>query len=81
MRPSVWPSMPEKTWSWIAQPNAGRIGRSPGIVPRMTVIASRMSSSWVTSASAPWRLTRIGKARPEPMKSPCMLIRATPARR
>ena len=35
----------EKTWLWIPQPNSGRIGRSPGAVPRMMSIASCTSAS------------------------------------
>src|SRR5262249_21211981 len=51
---------------WMPQPNSGRIGRSPGAVPRMISIASPTSSSPVESANAPRWSTRSGKAMPVP---------------
>src|SRR4051812_2861270 len=53
----------------MPQPNSGRIGRSPGAVPRMIVIASDTSSSPLTRASPPRRSTRRGNATPLPMMS------------
>src|SRR5262249_8998492 len=66
---SVEASMFAKTWLWIPQPNSGRIGRSPGAVPRMTSIASCTSGSPVESASPPSRSTLSGNAIPVAMMS------------
>src|SRR5689334_8266790 len=65
----------------MPQPNSGRIGRSPGAVPRMIVIASDTSSSPLTRASPPRRSTRRGKATPLPMMSTARLARPQGDRR
>src|SRR5690242_6954571 len=57
------------TTSCTAHPNAGRIGRSPGAVPRISAIACSMSSTPPVSASAPRWSARSGKARPDPISS------------
>ena len=49
----------------MPQPNSGRIGRSPGAVPRITRIASRTSSSSWARARPPRASTRSGKAMPD----------------
>src|SRR5690349_7889246 len=69
IRPTVSASIVSNTRSWISQPNSGRIGRSPGAVPRITVSACSMSSRPPTSASAPRWLTVSGNAKPEPRMS------------
>src|SRR5215211_7860667 len=53
----------------MPQPKFGRIGRSPGAVERMSVIASLMSSEPLTSTSPPVRSTRSGKPTPVPIIS------------
>src|SRR5215208_3760193 len=53
----------------MPQPKLGRIGRSPGAVERISVIASLMSSDPLTSATPPVRSTRSGKPTPVPMIS------------
>src|SRR3954447_4101426 len=63
--------------SWIRQPNSGRIGRSPGVVPRISRIASSLSCSRETSAIPPVESTRSGNAQPRPMN--CSLT-SSPAR-
>ncbi len=69
MRPTVPASMVSKTKSCTPQPNSGRIGRSPGAVPRISWIAWSMSCSSRASAMPPRRSTWRGNARPEPMIS------------
>ena len=62
---AIWPAVAAsagaKTKSWIAQPNSGRIGRSPGAVDRMIRIASSTSRVRVTSSMPPVTSVRIGK--------------------
>src|SRR5205823_693465 len=58
-----------KTRSCTAQPNSGRIGRSPGAVPRMIAIACSTSVSPVAIATAPRWSTERGNASPEPRTS------------
>src|SRR6478672_7623174 len=53
----------------MRQPNSGRIGRSPGAVPRTSRIASSISRSRMTSAIPPVASVRSGKAQPRPMNS------------
>src|SRR5205807_2778699 len=53
----------------IAQPNSGRIARSPGTVPRMRPMACSMSSSPRARASPPLWSTASGKASPVPRMS------------
>src|SRR6266576_1102352 len=69
MRPAVLPVTEANTKSWIAQPNSGRIGRSPYAVPRMRRIASAISRSLDTRAMPPVGPVRTGKAPPAPTKS------------
>src|ERR1700759_1980498 len=69
IRPTVSASIVSNTRSWIAHPNSGRIGRSPGAVPRITPSACSMSSRPPTSASAPRWSTGSGNAKPEPRMS------------
>src|SRR4051794_25457630 len=69
MLPIVLASIESKTKSCTPQPNSGRIGRSPGAVPRMSWIACSMSCSSRASAIPPRRSTASGKASPEPMIS------------
>src|SRR5690348_9469273 len=64
-------------YSWIRQPNSGRMGRSPGEVPRIRRIASSISRSRDTRAMPPVASTRSGKAQPRPMN--CSLT-SSPAR-
>src|SRR5215207_8956509 len=69
MLPIVFASIESNTKSCTPQPNSGRIGRSPGAVPRMSWIACSMSCSSLASAIWPRRSTCSGKARPDPMIS------------
>ena len=58
------------TSSWIAQPNSGRIGRSPGAVPRMIRMLCSMRS-WPALSAMWWVpcVTCTGYVQPAPMKS------------
>src|SRR6185437_5289885 len=73
MAASTWPmssaSMLSKMKSWTAQPNSGRIGRSPGAVPRMSRIACSMSVTPWASASTPRWSACSGKESPDPIRS------------
>src|SRR4051812_6297616 len=69
MRPTIAASIVSKTRSCTSQPNSGRIGRSPGAVPRMISSACSMSVSPVAMATAPRWSTDSGKARPDPSTS------------
>src|SRR6478735_3726615 len=69
MLPMVFASIESNTKSCTPQPNSGRMGRSPGAVPRMSWIACSMSCSSLASAICPRRSTCSGKARPDPMIS------------
>src|SRR6185312_4646261 len=62
-------STASNTTSWTAHPNSGRIGRSPGAVPRISPIACSMSSSARASAIPPRWSTPSGKESPEPRMS------------
>src|ERR1700755_839003 len=73
MAVSMWPmssaSMASKTKSWTAQPNSGRIGRSPGAVPRIKRMACSMSLTPCARARTPrWSAWR-GKESPDPIRS------------
>src|ERR1019366_5040732 len=64
-------------YSWIPQPNSGRIGRSPKAVPRISRMLSSISRSWLTRAIPPVASLRSWKAQPAPMNSlfmppPCL---------
>ena len=48
----------------MAQPNSGRIGRSPGAVARISRMLSMISRSPLTSAIEPVASVRSGKAQP-----------------
>src|SRR5690349_20580098 len=69
MLPIVFASMESNTKSCTPQPNSGRIGRSPGAVPRMSWMACSMSCSSWASAMPPRRSTWSGNASPDPMIS------------
>src|SRR6266540_3194462 len=72
--PAVVASMGANTWSWMAQPNSGRIGRSPGAVPRISRIASSISRTRSTMAMLPVASVRTGKAQPRPMNSSAIAL-------
>ncbi|CAM5683290.1 hypothetical protein SVIOM342S_05439 [Streptomyces violaceorubidus] len=61
----------------MAQPNSGRIGRSPGAVARMSRMASSTSCSPLTRAIPPVGPIRRGNDQPEPTN--CSAIREQPA--
>src|ERR1700753_3825699 len=73
MADSMWPissaSMLSKMKSWTAQPNSGRMGGSPGAVPRMSRIACSMSVTPWASASTPRWSACSGKESPDPIRS------------
>src|ERR1700744_4331962 len=73
MADSMWPissaSMLSKMKSWTAQPNSGRMGRSPGAVPRMSRIACSMSvTPWARASTPRWSACS-GKESPDPIRS------------
>src|SRR5262245_54509111 len=69
IRPAVAASAGAKTRSWMAQPNAGRIGRSPGAVARISRMLSATSRSPPTIPIEPVGSVRSGNAQPVPMNS------------
>src|SRR5688500_17175162 len=54
--------------SWMGHPYSGRMGRSPGLVTRISSMASRSSWSPETRATEPAGSKRIGKDHPAPTK-------------
>src|ERR1700729_1731607 len=73
MAASMWPissaSIASKMKSWTAQPNSGRMGRSPGAVPRINRIACSMSLTPWASASTPRWSACSGNESPDPIRS------------
>src|SRR5690606_19529478 len=67
--PAVVGLLGANTSSWMSQPKSSRLIRSPGAVPRMMKIDSRMFSSWADVAMPPVRLTATGNRQPRPRKS------------
>src|SRR5439155_19254280 len=74
MFPRVVALFGANTYSWMPQPNAGCIGRSPLAVPSTIQIASLTYSSPRVNASEPAPFTRIGNLQPTPRNSRCISI-------
>jgi hypothetical protein len=67
--PSVFAFIGSKTSSWMRQPNSGRIRRSPGAVIRISCTEESRSATPLVRLIDPLWSTRIGQAKPRPMKS------------
>src|SRR6185312_10175368 len=79
--PAVDALIGANTCSWTRHPNSGRIGRSPGAVARISLIASSISRSRTTRATPPVASVASGKAHPAPTKSiPAMSVSRRSAR-
>src|SRR5688572_27439967 len=74
MRPRVLALISSNSWSQIAQPNSGRMSRSPLAVDSTMAMERSMSSGPPTSAIEPVWSIRIGNEMPRPMNVAASLL-------